>query len=99
MSDLTRDEQDLVNSILKHSPRKHISGDELHELIRLDRVLGAARTAYRAAATDLTRPGAEVEALAQRLVDAQRVLLAALDRLQPLPRTRIEAVIEGEKEP
>jgi hypothetical protein len=99
MSDLTREEKELVKCILRHSPRKHISADELHELIRLDRVLGAARIAYTKAATDLTAPSLHVEVLGQRVVDAQRALLAALDLLQPLPRTRLEAEIEGEKGP
>jgi len=80
MSSLTRAEQDLASKILAVSPRNHISDDELRAFIRLARVLGLARAAYTAASLAPT-PDVDVEALGKRVVECQRALLAALDRL------------------
>jgi hypothetical protein len=77
---LTRAEQDLAAKILEHSPRNHISTDDLRALVRLARVLASARTAYTAASITPS-PRADVEALGRRVVEAQKALLVALDRL------------------
>jgi hypothetical protein len=77
---LTRADQDLAPKILEHSPRAHIGAADLRGLVRLARVLASARTAYTAASI-APSPGADVEALGRRVVECQRVLLAALDRL------------------
>jgi len=80
VSGLTRAQQDLASKILAVSPRNHISDDELRALISLGRVLAGARAAYTLAST-ASSPDVDVEALGQRVVECQKALLAALDRL------------------
>ena len=80
MSGLTRAEQDLATKILAHSPRRAIGVDELRGLVRLARVLAEARAAYTLAST-VPSPDVDVDALGQRVVECQKALLAALDRL------------------
>jgi hypothetical protein len=77
---LSSAEQDLAAKILEHSPRHHITADDLRGLVRLSAVLVAARSAY-AAAFAAPSLSADVEVLGRRVVEAQKALLGALDRM------------------
>jgi hypothetical protein len=81
----------MVNEVLERSQHEQISADDVRELVRL---ADAVDEAYIALAENTDR---EAALLLVDGIQAQRAnLIALVERLLPVTRAQVEAIVEGE---